>query len=255
MFKTNQNPTEYSDYPDVPFFMVSRPVGDTILDRTSSGYKLRINFDVEVGPMDLHVVVGDLKARSDTEKMVMFTAHHDTCYNTVGAIDNTVGPATLIEIARSLSEHETEKNIRFCTFGGEEEGLFGSVEYYNAHRNELNEDLDLVMNFDMAHTDKESMSVGIVSNCNDTISTLKKIGDKLLKIEPDLERYTISFGYDELNIKYSDYWPFVDGGSKGIAAWGSGCEEYHTYKDDTTHLNPESLQIEARILGSYALIA
>ena len=253
MFKTNQNPENYDEYPDIPFFMVSRPVGDEILDKTSGSFKIRLDFDIYVGPMDIRVSVGEIKASVETDDLVVFTAHHDTCYNTPGAIDNTVGPATLIEIARSLSEYDLNVNVRFCTFGGEEEGLYGSIEYYEAHREKLEKNAKYVFNFDMAHTDREAMRLSMVSNCNDTINSLERIRDQLLKEDSELKEYEIAFSYDELGIKYSDYWSFVDGGAKGVAAWGSGCEEYHTYLDDTSHLSEESLQIEGRILGSYVL--
>jgi Iap family predicted aminopeptidase len=254
MFKTNQNPVEYDDYPDIPFFMGSKDAGNEILEATSSNYRLRLDFDVRIGDLPCRVVVGDIKGSSDG--MVMFTAHHDTCYNTLGAIDNTVGPASLIEVARGMAAHGGfKKTVRFCTFGGEEEGLYGSIAYQQAHSAELTGKLEMVMNFDMAHTDKEAMRVSMVTDCNKTLSKLEDITKKLLSEEPSLEAYEIGLSYGVFDIPYSDYWPFTNAGASGIAAWGSGCEEYHTYLDNLDHLNPESLQIEGRILGSYALMA
>jgi hypothetical protein len=255
MFKSNQNPEHYENYPDIPFFMVSKDMGDQILTNIPE-YKLRINFEVRIDTMDVLAVVGDIKASGDTDDLLMFTAHHDTCYNTIGVVDNTVGPATLIEMARSLSEYDVKKNLRFATFGGEEEGLYGCREYYEAHKEEMDSNLEAVMNFDMAHTDKEAMSLAMVSNSNDTLDKLEKIGTQLMNEENDLKKYKISYHWNELDIGYSDYWPFVnEGGSDGIASWGSGCEEYHTYLDNMDHLNEESLQVEARIVGSFALMA
>jgi len=119
----------------------------------------------------------------------------------------------------------------------------------------MDSNLEMVMNFDMAHTDVESMSLAMVSNSNDTLDKLEDIGTQLLQKETHLQKFKISYHWNELDIGYSDYWPFVnEGGSKGIASWGSGCEEYHTYLDNLAHLNEESLQVEARIVGSYALM-
>jgi hypothetical protein len=254
MFKTNQNPIEYDEYPDIPFFMVSKDMGDEILDGTSSmDYKLRIDFDVRIDDFPCRVVVGDIKGSSD--EILMFTAHHDTCYNTIGAIDNTVGPASLIEIARSLSRYDLKHTVRFATFGGEEEGLYGAKEYQKAHSAELDGKLKMVMNFDMAHTDTEAMRVAMVTDCNKTLSKLERIKSHYLKEEPQMGKYEIALHYGEFDIPYSDYWPFTRAGANGIAAWGSGCEEYHTYLDNMDHLNPESLALEGQILGSYALMA
>ncbi|MEA3558939.1 MAG: M28 family metallopeptidase [Candidatus Thermoplasmatota archaeon] len=255
MFKTNQNPVGYQNYPDIPFFMVSKDMGNEILDRTSGSYKLRMNIQVEIGNMDCNVVVGDIVGSKNPDEYVLFTAHHDTCYNTIGAIDNTVGPASLIEMARGLSVHNPKRTIRFVTFSGEEEGLYGSKEYHAAHKGEFDGKLKIVMNFDMAHTDLEAMTVGMVTNDNGTLKQIENIGNELLDREPELSKYTINYSFDTLQIPYSDYWPFTNDGHKAVAAWGSGCEEYHTYLDNLDNLNPESMQIEGRILGSYALMA
>ncbi|MFO8051636.1 MAG: M28 family peptidase [Thermoplasmatota archaeon] len=255
MFKTNQNPIDYDDYPDIPFFMVSKDMGDEILERTSGNHKLRMDMDVRIGNMPCRVVVGDIKGSSKTDEYVIFTAHHDTCYNTIGAIDNTVGPASLIEIARGLSGYNPERTIRFVTVGGEEEGLYGSKAYYKAHQSDFQGKVEVVMNFDMAHADLDSMTVSMVTNDNDTKEDIEDLGELLLDREPDLSRYTIKYSWDPLTTPYSDYWPFTIEGDKGVAAWGSGCEEYHTYMDNLDDLNPESLRLEGRILGSYALKA
>ncbi len=255
MFKTNQNPVNYDQYPDIPFFMVSKDMGDQILDRTNDlGYKLRIDFDVRIGTYPCRVVVGDLKGKSD-DGMIIFGAHHDTCYNTIGAVDNTVGPATLIEIARGMAGHTPDSTIRFTTYGGEEEGLFGSTEYYNAHEADFQKNVDLYINFDMAHVDPDTNSFTITTTINSSISRLKDIKKELLKAEPGLEEYEIDVIYDDMKWAASDHWAYVNDGHDAMGGWGSGCIEYHTYKDDLSHLNAESLQIGGRILGSYALMA
>ena len=63
----------------------------------------------------------------------MLGAHHDTVYNGPGAIDNTVGTVTIIELARQLASHKPKRTIRLATWGGEEEGLFGSTMWFEAH--------------------------------------------------------------------------------------------------------------------------
>ena len=142
----------------------------------------------------------------------------------------------------------------FGFFGGEEEGLYGSKEYQKAHATELDKNLEMVLNFDMAHADIEAMSLAMVSDDNRTLSKLERIKTEYLKEEPLMSKYDISLHYGVFDVPYSDYWPFTNAGSKAIAAWGSGCEEYHTYLDNLDHLNPESLEVEGSILGSYALM-
>ncbi|MGA1848703.1 MAG: M28 family peptidase [Thermoplasmatota archaeon] len=253
MFKSNQNPLNYDRYPDIPFFMVSKAMGDEILDRAPE-YKVRIDFDVFIGNMPIDVVVGDIKGTRNPDEYVIFGAHHDTCYNTVGVVDNTVGPATLIEIARGMHGYEPDTTIRFCTFGGEEEGLYGSIEYYKAHSGEFADNVDLYINFDMAHVDPDTNRFTITTTQNSTIPLLEDLRDELVESEPALNRYEINIVYDDMMWAASDHWPFTSHGHQAMGGWGSGCEEYHTYADDLTHLNHESLQIGGRILGSYAVM-
>ncbi len=253
MFKSSQYHEPEQAARDIPFMMVSKDCGDEILQRSSTNFKLRLRIDVYFDDMECRVVVGDLKGKNSDE-IIIFGAHHDTCYNTIGAVDNTVGPSTLIEIARGMQGHTPDKTIRFCTFGGEEEGLFGSIEYYNAHRSEFQGDLDLYINFDMAHVDPDTSSFTITTTKNSTIPILEDIRDKVVRSEPSLEKYEIKVVYNDMTWAASDHWPFVNDGHEAMGGWGSGCEEYHTYKDDLSHLNPESLQIGGRILGSYALM-
>jgi len=253
MFKTSQYHEPDQAARDIPFMMVSKDSGDEILTRTSGNFKLRMNIDVLTGNMDCRVVVGDLKGKSD-DGMIVFGAHHDTCYNTVGVVDNTVGPSTLIEIARGMKGEKPDSTIRFATFGGEEEGLYGSTAYYDAHKAEFQGTVDLYINFDMAHVDPDTNSFTITTTSNSTIPILKNIRDDLIRSEPTLGKYEISVVYDDMTWAASDHWPFVNGGHEAMGGWGSGAVEYHTYKDDLTHLNPESLQIGGRILGSYALM-
>ena len=70
---------------------------------------------------------------------------------------------------------------------------------------------------------------------------------------PALKNYDISVAYDNNMFAASDHWPFVSHGYSVTNSWGGGCYEYHTYLDDITHLNEESLQIGARIVGSYII--
>jgi Zn-dependent M28 family amino/carboxypeptidase len=73
---------------------------------------------------------------SGTRDLVLIVAHLDSINivggpqaNAPGADDNATGSAGLIEIARVLSEHPSEHDLRLVLFGGEEEGLFGSQQY------------------------------------------------------------------------------------------------------------------------------
>ncbi|WP_455392335.1 M28 family peptidase [[Eubacterium] cellulosolvens] len=253
-FKTNQAYEDWGGtYPEIPFFMVSKDVGQTIKQHVTDS-KLRINFEVEKGPMDICVTVGEIPGSKKSDELFIIGGHHDTCYNTLGVVDNTVGPAIICEMAAQIAKYKPKYTIRFCTFGGEEEGLFGSTAYFAAHENELVKNVKMYSNFDMSHADITRVNrFTVTTSVNSSIGTMEKIIDKIVAKTPELERYSISIRYDDGKWSGSDQWPFASHDIDVTNAWGGGCYEYHTYLDDLSHLNEESLQIGGRIVGSYIL--
>jgi Zn-dependent M28 family amino/carboxypeptidase len=254
MFKSNQAYEDWGgNYPEIPFFMVSKEVGDE-LQSNSRNSKLRLNFDVSKGPMDICVAVGEIKGSEKPDEMYILGGHHDTCYNTLGVIDNTVGPALIIEMAAQMAKYEPKYTIRFCTFGGEEEGLYGSIAYYEAHKSEFKGKVKMYSNFDMSHTDITRVNgFTVTTSINSSIKDFEKIRDMVVDSTPELDKYSINLRWDDGKWAGSDQWPFASHGIDVTNAWGGGCYEYHTYKDDLSHLNEESLQIGARIIGSYII--
>ena len=254
MFKSNQAYEDWSgDFPEIPFFMVSKTIGDEIISHISDS-KLRINFDVDKGPMDLRVTVGEIPGSEKSDELYVIGGHHDTCYNTDGVVDNKVGPALICEMAAQMAKYKPKYTIRFLTFGGEEEGLYGSLAYFEAHKEELVGNVRLMSNFDMSHTDITRVNTfTVTTSINSSIKTMEKIRDKIVSSTSELEKYSISFRYDDGKWAGSDQWPFASHDIDVTNAWGGGSYEYHTYLDDISHLNEESLQIGARIVGSYII--
>ena len=102
----------------------------------------------------IYVPCGEIRGKSS--EVVIVGGHHDTVYHGQGAVDDTSGTASVMEIARQLSavvnESGTpERTLRFCTWGGEEEGLYGSRAYVQAFQNSLRDNLRLYLNLDMNH--------------------------------------------------------------------------------------------------------
>jgi aminopeptidase YwaD len=249
-------PEEYpsEDYPDIPFFMVSKDIGDYIASNIDD-IKIRINFDVIIEERDLHVVLGDIKGCKNPDKYVMLGAHHDTVYNGPGAVDNTVGTATVIELARQLVKYkdQIDYTIRLVTWGGEELGLLGSIYYFEKHRDDVVNNMIMYLNFDMNNVNlNRNNAAPITASDNKSLSTLREIRDLLLTREPHLKRkYDVSVQWDPA--PGVDMWVFAENGKPVAGAWGSGSAEYHTYLDTPEHVNPESLQLGGRIFGTYAL--
>jgi len=90
--------------------------------------RLKAKFDPEAFSYN---VIATLKGRKHPERIIIMTAHLDTQINTVGANDNAAGISVLFNIAKRLSRTGASKTVRFCIFGGEEYGMYGSRHYEN----------------------------------------------------------------------------------------------------------------------------
>jgi Zn-dependent M28 family amino/carboxypeptidase len=91
--------------------------------------------------------------------VVLLTAHLDSINiqggplaPAPGADDNASGSAGLLEIARVLATHDSEHDLRFILFGGEEEGLFGSQQYVASLPASERDRVRAVVNMDMIGT-------------------------------------------------------------------------------------------------------
>jgi len=251
------------------FVMVSKSVGQTLVNELVNG-DARISFFTDVvntGEATIYVPCGIIEGKS--ESLIIIGAHHDTVYNGPGAVDDTSGTSTVMEIARQfgLMERELGKpthTIYFCTWGGEEEGLFGSSEWVSKHQSRLHENLRLYVNLDMNHVDSErNGGVSLFGNSKTDVELISGITKVFTRENQELANsYEIrinKLSSDDMPYN-SDHAPFVyeidpqgaDGKDYGraVVCYGSGSSEYHTYLDGMDRFNEESLAVSGIIYGS-----
>ena len=251
------------------FIMVSQSVGQVIIDNVinQDGRLQFMTYVENAGEATIKVPCGIIQGESDS--MIIIGAHHDTVYMSQGAVDDSSGTATVLEMARQFGLIESQlgtpkHTIYFCTWGGEEEGLFGSTAWVDKHRNNLYDNLRLYINLDMNHVDAERNSgVTLFGNHNTDVSHIRGISEKFKQEYPELaDRYNIQvrkLGDTEMPYN-SDHAPFVynideddsDGKQYGraVVCYGSGSMEYHTYLDNMDRFNEESLAVSGIIYGS-----
>ena len=259
--------TQFDEEPyNIGFVMVSKSVGEMIVEQVVDGDGM-LQFQVEVDNQVeayIHVPCGIIEG--ETDSLIIIGAHHDTVYNGQGAVDNTAGTATVQEMARQIGLLQSElgqpkMTIYFCTWGGEEEGLWGSSEWVKKHQAKLRDNLKLYINLDMNHVDAQRNSgLTLQGNSPGDVKRIEGIVSKFSKVYPELaEKYDITVrDLDSEDMPYnSDHAPFVynldeDGGEFGRAmlCYGSGSSEYHTYLDNMDRFNEESLVVSGIIYGS-----
>ena len=124
-----------------------------------------------------------------------------------------------------------EYTIKFCTWGGEEQGLFGSSAWVNAHQEELKDHLIFYVNLDMNHVDKErNNGVVLFGNNLDDMEHIYNIHSKFVEEYPSLgSSYSGEVRIVESSDMptNSDHAPFVydinpTGYGNAIVCYGSG---------------------------------
>lgn len=260
---------------DIPFIAMSKDAGEAleaaIFNATQPAVFEMIMDVTNDQERTIYVPCGEIKGKSS--EVVIVGGHHDTVYHGQGAVDDTSGTASVLEMARQISGvvNETgtpERTLRFCTWGGEEEGLYGSRAYVSAFQNSLKDNLRLYINLDMNHVDSDFAARGnslrLFGNTPEDMEHIERITDLYKYWRSDVaDRYDIQIALyngdkgESDGMPYnSDHGPFVyDLGDnirgRAVVCYGSGSWEYHTYLDNMERFNEESLGVSVTVYGTY----
>ncbi len=98
---------------------------------------LRMNLEAKISNKDVDGVniVGEIPGRKKPDEVVMIGAHFDSWHTGTGATDNGAGSVVMMEAMRILKtlNLQMDRTVRIGLWGGEEEGLYGSKAYVEAH--------------------------------------------------------------------------------------------------------------------------
>ncbi len=80
-------------------------------------------------------VVGEIPGTDKASEVVMLGAHFDSWHSATGATDNAIGSSMMMEAARLIQSigKKPRRTIRIALWGGEEQGLLGSIAYVKEH--------------------------------------------------------------------------------------------------------------------------
>lgn len=99
--------------------------------------KLTFDIDTEYQKDDLmgFNVVGEIPGTTKADEVVMVGGHFDSWQGGTGATDNGTGSAVAMEAVRILAtlHKPMARTVRVALWGGEEEGLYGSLAYVQQH--------------------------------------------------------------------------------------------------------------------------
>ena len=259
---------------EIPFIAMSRDAGDifeALVINATEPASIELFIDV-TNDQERTIYVPCGKIDGKTSEVIIAGAHHDTVYQGQGAVDDSSGVATVLEMARQLAEivnqtGKPERTIQFCTWGGEEEGLWGSRAYVADMQSNLQNNLRLYLNFDMNHVDADFQNRGnsltLFTNNGNDYDHINRIVDLYTNEKSEIaNKYQIRTSLldgdrgdaNEMPCN-SDYCPFIYelGGKTGraVSCYGGGAWEYHTYLDTMDRFNEESLHVSGTIYGTY----
>ena len=157
----------------------------------------------------------DMRGGGEPRDVVLVTAHLDSINLTgpaepaPGADDNASGSAGVLALARALGDHPTALDLRMILFGGEEEGLFGSLRYVAALPADERARVRAVVNMDMIGC-RNTPDAGVLL---EGAAVSQDVLDGLARAAATYTDLAVQVSLDPFN---SDHVPFIDAGIPAV---------------------------------------
>jgi len=190
-------------------------------------------------------VVAELPGSDPDAGLVFAGAHHDTQADSVGADDNAVGVAAVLELTRALRAVPRKRTIRLISFGAEEQLSVGSATYVRRHREELRDRGKFMLNFDSYGS---LLGWSELSSCGS-----EEMGRYLDRFFVARDEYPVI--KHEL-MPYADHFPFAAAGMPAVTLIRSNCTAgrfFHHRPDDDISRIDTSLAAKLVQAGGEAL--
>lgn len=168
-----------------------------------------------------------------------------------GALDNLSAVALAVELGKEFSKEKLKNTrIKIISFGSEEPALRGSHAYAKAHKEELEKENAVLINFD---TIKDKSQLTIVTQ---EINTFVKYPEHLIqKMETAFQQSDVSYKKRALPIGATDGSAFVMQGLPALTIIGMDSTKYdpcyHTRLDNLEHLDPEGLEAMKKVMVQF----
>jgi len=120
---------------------------------TTPNTTVRLRVHNKLVPKSIYNVIGTINGRDEPDRYVLVGNHRDAMF--FGAADASSGSATLMEIARVLGKLKGDgwrprRTVKLCSWGAEEFGLVGSVEWVQENAKLLTNRAVVYLNTDVA---------------------------------------------------------------------------------------------------------
>jgi hypothetical protein len=131
--------TSYGRQPGIPVVSVNASDGKAVIEQIGpGGSSATIMAEKEERWRTIPVLVAEIRGSVEPERFVLVHGHLDSWH--VGVGDNATGDATLLEVARVLSQHRDKlaRSVRVAWWSGHSHGRYaGSTWFADAFANDL----------------------------------------------------------------------------------------------------------------------
>jgi hypothetical protein len=192
------------------------------------------------------------------DEIIIFNAHYDTAKETVGANDDASGTVGVLAAAYVLSQYSFKRTLKFVTFSGEEQGLFGSDAYV---RELYDQQTPVLVEF---NADGIGRATTAEYGRKIRLSVTEDTGWIIDIMQNMTKEYGLNFNittFWEMNrglpFGFSDYYHFVRLGYESISVWqADGDPNYHSPQDNISNINLSYLVNTTRhIAATMAILA
>ena len=259
------------DDSQIPVLSVNKAVGEQLKRQPGDATVL---IDSRIEKKKTRNVVAQTKT-GETDDVVVVGAHLDSVRQGPGINDNGTGVAAILETALQMgSSPPVAHAVRFAFWSGEEQGLFGSLDYVRSLGEEGLKDVALYLNFDMLGSPNACYftSDANQSAAPDFEASLQLIPEGSPGIERVLTAALESTGEAPEDMAFdgrSDYDSFTRAGvpsgnldtgadevktAEQVAEWGGqkgqACDpNYHSPEDTIANVNRDALAKTGRVVG------
>lgn len=209
------------------------------------GLKVSLNVDTQIRENSYsYNVIGEIPAHKNAKnpQTIVIGAHFDSV-SCPGANDNASGTATILEVAKLLSQPEFKNklqyNIRFVAFGAEEIGLIGSDEYVAQLIDSGEaENIAGMINLDMVGVGESLVTYNLNNEADHKMTDMA---------EASIKELGYKYG-GHYNSGSSDHAPFEASGIPSVFIQFSQDPYYHTDEDTVDKVDPENIRQTATVV-------
>ncbi|MGO4518365.1 M28 family peptidase [Terriglobus sp. 2YAB30_2] len=139
VFSTYGGSEDPKDPVPPPMVAVTPEQYNRVVRLVQHGTTPKLTFDIQVDYQKTDQmafnVVGEIPGTTKADEVVMLGGHFDSWQGGTGATDNGTGSSVALEAVRILAtmHKPMARTVRVALWGGEEEGLYGSIAYVQQH--------------------------------------------------------------------------------------------------------------------------